>query len=78
LSPESPAVPDVGVKPGDPTIPAVVGAKAEGLTNVGAEEIPEITAALTPVPCTKTLVGVGDDVGDIDGDKDPEWCLTRW
>lgn len=45
-----------------------VGARAEGLTKVGAEEI----AGPTPVPCPKTPVGVGDDVGDIDGDKDPE------
>lgn len=64
----SAAVPDVGVKPGELTIPA---AKADGRTKVGAE-MPELADGLIPVPCTKTPVGVGDDVGDIDGDKDPE------
>lgn len=61
------------MKPGEPTIPADDGAKAEGLTNVGAEDIPELVeAGVKPVPCTKTLDGGGEDDGDIDGDRDPE------
>ena len=61
------------MKPGDPTMP-LDGAKADGLTNVGAEDIPELPC-VKPVPCTKT-VGGGEDVGDIEGERDPEWCLT--
>lgn len=55
------------MKPGDPTSPVADGAKAEGRTKVGAE----LADGLRPVRCTRTPVGVGDDVGDTDGDKDP-------
>lgn len=67
MSPDSPVAPEVGVKPGDPTSPVAEGANAEGRTKVGAE----LADGLMPVRCTRTPVGVGDDVGDTDGDKDP-------
>lgn len=67
MSPESPVAPDVGVKPGDPTNPVADGARAEGRTKVGAE----LADGLIAVRGTSTPVGVGDDVGDTDGDKDP-------
>ena len=67
MSPESPVAPDVCVKPGDPTNPVADGAIAEGRTKVGAE----LADGLIAVRGTSTPVGVGDDVGDTDGDKDP-------
>ena len=60
------------MKPGDPTNPADDGARADGLTSVGAEDIPELVEVVKPVPCTKTPDSGGEDVGEIDGDRDPE------
>jgi hypothetical protein len=63
LSPDSPAAAEVGVNPAEATRPAADGARADGRTKVGGQ----LADGLMTVP-----VGVGDDVGDIDGDNDPE------